>query len=351
MTKITTHLRRQNITLSWQRYGIDALNGMAMGLFGSLIVGLILKNIGTWANISALITAGTHAQMAVGGAIGVGVAFGLKAPPLVLFSAVATGLAGAELGGVVGALIASIIGTECGKLIHKTTPIDIIITPAVALLAGIGTAYAIAPSIAALMMALGSFIVWAMALSPILTSIIIAITMGLLLTLPISSAAIAISLDLSGVAAGAATVGCAAQMVGFALMSYRDNQAHLPNGGLHGIIAQGLGTSMLQMPNIIKNPKIWLPPTLAGAILAPFATAVFGMTNIAIGAGMGTSGLVGQIGTLDAMGFSVRTLVLIVLFHLILPAILTLTFAKIMHKKGWIKDGDLTLPDLKINNQ
>lgn len=346
LNRLSTHLASQNIVLSWQRYGIDALNGMALGLFGSLIVGLIVKNIGTWTDAPLLITAGIHAQSAVGGAIGAGVAFGLKAPPLVLFSAVAVGLTGAELGGVVGAFIASIISAECGKFIYKTTPIDIILTPATALLLGVSTAYFIAPTIAALMTSLGSFISWAMALSPILMSIAIAVIMGLLLTLPISSAAIAISLGLSGVSAGAATVGCAAQMIGFAVMSYRDNQSHRAGGGISSIIAQGLGTSMIQMPNIIKNPKIWLPPTLAGAILAPFATAVFGMTNIAIGAGMGTSGLVGQIGTLDSMGVSVRTLVLIALFHLLLPAILTLIFAKIMYKKGWIKDGDLTLPDV-----
>lgn len=335
---LKAHLNRQNIVFSWQRYGIDALNGMALGLFSSLIIGLILKNIGTWAHFSPLVTAGGHAQAAVGAAIGAGVAFGLKAPPLVLFSSVATGLVGAELGGVVGALVASVIGAELGKFVHKTTPVDIIITPAITLCAGMSAAYAIAPAIASLMTSLGQFIGWAMELSPILMSIIIAITMGALLTLPISSAAIAISLGLSGLSAGAATVGCAAQMIGFAVMSYRDN-------GISGVVAQGLGTSMLQMPNILKNPKVWLPPTLAGAVLAPFATVIFGMTNIPIGAGMGTSGLVGQVGTLDAMGVSIYTIGLIALFHVVLPAILTLIFAKVMRSRGMIKDGDLKLPE------
>lgn len=336
--RLTTHLQRQNIVLTWQRYGIDALNGMALGLFSSLIVGLILKNIGTWLNIQALVVAGSHAQSAVGAAIGAGVAFGLKAPPLVLFASVTTGLIGAEMGGVVGALVAGIIGVECGKFLHKTTPIDIIITPATTLMAGMATAYALAPAIASLMSSLGELISWAMALSPIMMSIIIAVVMGMLLTLPISSAAIAISLELSGLSAGAATIGCAAQMVGFAAMSYRVN-------GISGVVSQGLGTSMIQMPNILKNPKIWLPPTLAGAILAPIATGIFGMTNIPVGAGMGTSGLVGQVGTLEAMGMSIHTLMLIIAFHIILPAILTMIFAKILQSRGLIKPQDLKLPE------
>ncbi|MDO4896199.1 MAG: PTS sugar transporter subunit IIC [Moraxella sp.] len=339
MNKLTAHLQRQNVQLSWQRYGIDALNGMAMGLFGSLIVGLILKNIGTWVGIAPLVTSGTHAQSAVGGAIGVGVAYGLKAPPLVLFASVAVGLTGMELGGVVGALVASIIGTECGKLVHKTTPVDIIVTPIITLLAGVGVAYGIAPAIGTLMASLGDFIAWAMALSPILMSVIIAVVMGMLLTLPISSVAIAMSLGLSGLSAGATTVGCACQMVGFAVMSHKDN-------GISGVVAQGLGTSMIQLPNILKNPYVWLPPTLSGAVLAPFATVMFGMTNVPIGAGMGTSGLVGQVGTLEVMGLSLRTFGLIGAFHFILPAVLTWAFAKILYAKGWIKQGDLKLPDI-----
>lgn len=246
-------------------------------------------------------------------------------------------MAGAELGGVVGALVASIIGAECGKFVQKTTPIDLVITPAVTLCAGIGVAYAIAPILVKFMENLGQLIDWAMMLSPIMMSVVIAIIMGMLLTLTISSAAIAISLSLSGLSAGAATVGCAAQMIGFAVMSYRDN-------GILGVVAQGLGTSMLQMPNILKNPKIWLPPTLAGAVLTPFATVIFDMTNVPFGAGMGTSGFVGQVGTLNAMGTNFHVIGLILLFHIVLPAILTLLFAKIMRAQGMIKDGDLTLP-------
>lgn len=338
MAQLRAYLARQNVVLSWQRYGIDTLNGMAMGLFGSLIIGLILKNFGTWLQLSLLITVGTHAQSAVGGAIGVGVAFGLKAPPLVLFASVATGLAGFELGGVVGALLAGMVGAECGKLLHKTTPIDIIITPAVTLMMGVATAYVFAPVIAQLMASLGELITGAMAFSPIVMSVVLAVLMGMLLTLPISSTAIAISLGLSGLSAGASTVGCACQMVGFAVMAYRDN-------GVSALVSHGLGTSMLQMPNILKNPKIWIPPTLSGAILAPMATVVFGMTNVPFGAGMGTSGFVGQMGTLEAMGVSGRSVGLIVLFHFVLPAVLTLMIAKVMYLKGWIRQGDLKLPD------
>lgn len=338
MARLQAYLTRQNVVLSWQRYGIDTLNGMAMGLFGSLIIGLILKNIGTWLQLSPLVAVGTHAQSAVGGAIGVGVAFGLKAPPLVLFASVATGLVGAELGGVVGALLAGMVGAECGKLVHKTTPVDIIVTPAMTLMAGVATAYLFAPAIAHLMASLGELITGAMAFSPIVMSMVLAVLMGVLLTLPISSAAIAISLGLSGLSAGASTVGCACQMVGFAVMAYRDN-------GVSALVSHGLGTSMLQMPNILKNPKIWIPPTLSGMILAPMATVMFGMTNVPFGAGMGTSGLVGQMGTLESMGFSWQSVGLIVLFHFVLPAILTLMIAKVLYVKGWIQQGDLKLPD------
>ncbi len=330
------HLERQNIVISWQRYGIEALNFMALGLFSSLIIGLILKNLGTWANLPWLIDIGTQAQSMMGACIGVGVAYALKSPPLVLFSSVITGLLGANLGGAIGAFVAVLIGAELGKLVHRTTPLDIIITPATTLLAGMATAHLVSPIIANLMTSLGQFIVWAVDLSPIFMSMVVAVVMGLILTLPISSAAIAISLGLGGLAAGATTVGCAAQMIGFAVMSYKDN-------GIGTAVACGLGTSMIQMPNILKNPKIWLPPTLTGAILAPFATAVFGMTNIPIGAGMGTSGLVGQISTLEAMGANATTWGLIIAFHFVLPALLTYLIAQVFYKYRWIKQGDLSL--------
>ncbi|MFB6348397.1 PTS transporter subunit IIC [Moraxella marmotae] len=333
---LKNHLQKQNIHISWQRYGIEALNFMALGLFCSLILGLIIKNIGTWLQLSWLVEIGTQAQAMMGAAIGAGVAHALKAPPLVILTSVSTGLAGASMGGAVGAFVAALIGAEFGKFVHRTTPIDIIVTPMVTLIVGMAVAGFVSPWIDALMLSLGELIMWAVELSPVLMSVVVAVVMGLMLTLPISSAAIAISLNLSGLAAGAATIGCVSQMVGFATMSKKDN-------GISGVLACGLGTSMILMPNILKNPKIWLPPTLTSAVLAPFATAMFGMSNIPSGAGMGTSGLVGQVGTLNAMGMQPSTWALMAVFHFILPAFLTWLFAKWCYHKNWIKAGDLTL--------
>lgn len=329
-------LAARNIEFSLRRYGIDALNAMALGLFGSLIVGLILKTIGGWLGLDWLSQAGSHAQAAMGAAIGTAVSHALKAPPLVLFVGAATGTVGAALGGPVGCFIAAAIGAEAGQLVSKTTPLDIILTPAAALLAGIAAAQFVGPFIAAAMTSVGSFIMWAVELQPFLMSIIVAVLMGMLLTLPVSSAAVAIALSLSGLAAGAATVGCCAQMVGFAVMGWRENR-------WSGLLSQGLGTSMLQMPNIVKNPRIWIPPTLAGAILAPIATLGFGMANIPSGAGMGTSGLVGQVGTINAMGNAPTIWLAIALLHFVLPALLTIMIAAPLRKIGWIKEGDLKL--------
>lgn len=329
-------LKSKNIEFSLRRYGIEALNFMALGLFGSLIIGLILKTIGGWVNLPWLVDIGGQAQAAMGAAIGVGVAYALKAPPLVLFVSTVTGLTGAALGGPVGCFIAVAIGTEIGKLVSKTTPIDIIVTPAATLITGMAAAQFIGPIIAAAMNEAGALIMWAVELQPIWMSVIVAVLMGMILTLPISSAAIAIALSLSGLAAGAATVGCCAQMVGFAVMGFKENR-------WSGLLSQGLGTSMLQMPNIVKNPLIWIPPTLSGAILGPIATVGFQMSNIPSGAGMGTSGLVGQVGTINAMGNAPSVWLAIGLLHFVLPAVLTLIIAAFMRKKGWIKDGDLKL--------
>lgn len=334
--RFLAHLHKQNIELSWQRYGLDALNFMALGLFSTLILGLILKNIGTWLQLAWLMDIGTQAQSMMGAAIGAGVAYGLKAPPLVIFTSCTTGLMGAALGGPIGAFVAAIFGAELGKFVHKTTPIDIILTPMVTLIAGALSAKIISPIIASLMTSLGQSIMWAMDLNPILMSMVVAAIMGVVLTLPISSAAIAITLGLSGITAGAATVGCAAHMIGFAVMSYKDN-------GIGGSLACGLGTSMIQMPNLLKNPKLWIPPTVTGAILAPFATVIFDMQNIPSGAGMGTSGLVGQIGTIDAMGFSGGVLGLIIAFHFVLPALICFGISAFMRKKGYIAAGDLRI--------
>lgn len=333
---LKTFLKEKDIEISLKRYGIDALNAMAMGLFGSLIVGLILKNIGGWLGFVWLIEFGEIAQSAMGAAIGVGVAYTLRAPILVLVSSVAVGMAGASLGGPVGCFIAVLIAVEFGKMVSKTTPIDIIVTPAVALIVGIALAKFAGPYIQYAMDSIGSFIEWSVELQPFLMGIVISVVMGMLLTLPVSSAAIAIALSLSGLAAGAATVGCCTQMIGFAVMSYRENR-------VGGLISQGLGTSMLQISNIIKNPKIWIPPILVSAILGPVATLGFKMLNVPSGAGMGTSGLVGQIGTIDAMGNSGSVFLAIGLLHFLLPAVLCLIICELMRKKGWIKPGDLKL--------
>lgn len=329
-------LVRKDIEFSLRRYGIDALNFMALGLFSSLIVGLILKTFGSWLDLPWLVETGAQAQAAMGAAIGIGVAHALKSPPLVLLSSAATGLAGAALGGSVGCFIAAAVGAEFGKLIHKSTPVDIIATPAAALIAGTAAAQFVGPAIAALMTETGALIMWAVELQPVLMGMIVSVLMGIILTLPISSAAIAISLSLSGLAAGAATVGCCAQMVGFAVMSFKENR-------WSGLLSQGLGTSMLQMPNIVKNPRIWIPPIISSALLGPLATVGFQMANIPSGAGMGTSGLVGQVGTINAMGNSSAVWFAIALLHFVLPAVFTLIIARFMRKKGWIKDGDLKL--------
>ncbi len=327
-------LKSRDIEFSLRRYGIDALNFMTLGLFGSLVIGLILKSAGQWTANAWLVEIGTATQQSMGAAIGVAVAHALRASPIVMFASAAIGLAGAKLGGPVGCFVAVAVAVEVSKLVSKTTPIDIILTPASALLTGFAVAYGLSPLIGGVFSATGQAIQWAMGLQPFVMSIVLAVAMGMILTGPTSSAALAISLELGGLAGGAATVGCTAQMVGFAVMSYRDN-------GSAGLLSQGLGTSMLQLPNIVRNPRIWIPPTLAAAILGPLATLGFGMRNVPAASGMGSSGLVGQVGTLDAMGASGEVLFAIVLLHFILPALLVLLIAAPMRRIGWIKPGDL----------
>ncbi len=333
-TQKRSFLERKNIEISVQRYGIDAMGSMAQGLFASLIVGLILKVLGEKLGISILLDLGIRAMSMMGPSIGVAVAYGLKAPLLVLLPSTITGAAGAQLGGPAGAFVAAVIGTEFGKLVSKETKLDIIVTPAVTITLGVFAGMTIGPVIDIFMSGLGQVIMRATELHPIPMGILVSVIMGLILTLPISSAAIAIMLQLGGLAAGAATAGCCAQMIGFAVASYREN-------GVGGLLSQGLGTSMLQIPNIIKNPYIWIPPTLASAILGPVATTILPMENIPEGAGMGTSGLVGQFGTIEIMGLS--ALPKIFILHFILPAILTLAISEFMRKKGYIKNGDMKL--------
>ncbi|WP_299012941.1 PTS transporter subunit IIC [uncultured Photobacterium sp.] len=339
--QISGFLSRKNIDLSARTYFVHAMSFMALGLFSSLLIGSILNTLGTKLGIPLFSeTLWPIARQMTGPAISVAIAYALKAPPLVLFSATTAGAAGAALGGPVGAYIAAVVATECGKLVANETKIDILVTPAVTVIVGVAVGSLVGPQVAAVMTALGDVVMYATQLQPFLMGIIVAVLMGMALTLPISSAAIAIMLSLNGLAAGAATVGCCAQMVGFAVMSYRENR-------WAGVVAQGLGTSMLQMPNIVKNHKVWIPPILTSAILGPIATLVFKMENTPLGAGMGTSGFVGQIQSfiaLDTVGWqSGEIYTVILLMHLVLPAVITLFLAEILRKIGWIKPGDLKL--------
>ncbi len=343
-TKFGAFLKRKDIEFSSKRYFQDALSAMALGLFASLLMGLIIKTIGEqsihlWGESvfsNFMIDTGKGAMALMGPAIGVAVAWGLHAPPLVLFASVFTGSIGAVCGGPAGSFVTAAIATEFGKAISKETKVDIIITPIVTIVIGALIGTLIGPVIGNFMTALGNLIIKATEWQPFFFGIVIAVLVGIALTAPISSAALCMMLGLSGLAAGAATVGCSAQMIGFAIMSYREN-------GFGGLIAQGLGTSMLQISNIIKNPWILVPPTLAGAILGPVATVLLKMENNPMGAGMGTSGLVGQIGTFAVMGFSADIAIKVLVIHILLPAILTLVIYKILKKSGKIKTGDCKL--------
>lgn len=327
---------------AFRRYFIDAMSAMALGLFSSLIIGLILSqlsNISILSWLKPFSEAVSAKSPVVGAAIGVAIAYGLKTKPLVMFSSAVTGAIGYSLGGPVGAYLAALVGAEIGNLVAGHTPVDIVLVPIVTIAAGGLTGTFVGPGVNAVMTGLGSFINEATYLMPIPMGIVISTVMGLALTAPISSAAISISLGLSGIAAGAACAGCATQMVGFAVMSYRENK-------MGGLISQGLGTSMLQFGNIMKRPIIWLPPTIASAILGPISTAVFGMTNNAMGAGMGTSGLVGQFGAFATMAETmpaINAVGLILLMHFLLPAALTLLISELFRKAGWIRFGDLQL--------
>lgn len=326
----------------FNRYALDALSAMALGLFSSLIIGLILSQVSKipgLAFIKEFADIVSAKSPVVGSAIGVAIAYGLKCSPLTIFSSAATGAFGYTLGGPVGAYIASIFGAEIGELIFGKTKIDIILVPSTTIIAGGLAGKFVGPYISSFMTNIGSIINIATTLHPIPMGIAVSTLMGIALTAPISSAAIAISLNMNGLAAGAATVGCCAQMIGFAVSSYRENK-------LSGLVSQGIGTSMLQVSNILKNPLILIPPTLAGAILGPLATTIFEMKNISIGAGMGTSGLVGPLGTFTAMqGISSNSIVIfkIILLQFIAPTLISLIVSEFMRKKGWIKYGDMKL--------
>ncbi len=336
LKRVQAFLIKKNVNITVKTYLIDALGAMAFGLFSSLLIGTIFATVGEKTGISFFITISEYAKGATGAALGVSIAYALKAPQLVLFSAATVGIAGNALGGPVGALVSTIIAAELGKIVSKETRVDILVTPGVTITSGVLTARLAGPGVSAFMTAFGNLVKTATELQPFFMGILVSALIGIALTLPISSAAICIMLSLDGLAGGAATAGCCAQMIGFAVLSFHEN-------GLGGLLAQGLGTSMLQMGNIVKNPKIWLPPTLASMVTGPVATMIFHMKNIPAGSGMGICGLVGPIGVYTAMDGGARMWTGILLVCFLLPAILTWIFGKILRRIGWIHEGDLKL--------
>ena len=390
-------LKRKNVEISFKRYAIDAMGAMALGLFASLLIGTIIKtlaeNVGTTGLMAALASMtdtgelaakvaglstwnhfcwilwqiGNYATMVTGVAMAAAIGYALDAPPLVLFSLCAVGQATNTLGGSGGplaVLFVAIIACEVGKLVSKETKIDILVTPAVTIIVGVGCAMVLAPIFKTICDSLGTFIGWATNLQPFFMGIIISVVVGVVLTLPISSAAICAAVGISGgavlagildgsismdvwnglaLAGGAATVGCCCNMLGFAVISYPDN-------GVGGLVAQGLGTSMLQVPNLMRKPILWIPPVLTSAILGPVSTCIFQLRNngAAISSGMGTAGLVGPIGIITGWsnmpeGYAVGAFdwLGMILVCFVLPVLLSWAIGKFMRKKGWIKKGDL----------
>lgn len=328
-----------------KRYFVDALGAMALGLFSSLIIGLIISQFGRIPGLDVLaeLAKVVKSDAVVGAAIGVAVAWGLKVKPLAMISCAAVGALGYAYGGPVGAYVASVVGAEIGGILAGKTKVDIVITPLLTILPGGLVGMFVGPYINGFMTSFGDLVNHATELAPIPMGMAVAVLVGMALTAPISSAALCIMIGLDGIAAGAACVGCCCQMVGFAAASWKDN-------GLGGALSQGIGTSMLQFPNILRRPAIWLAPTLASAILGPISAAVLKMTNTSSGAGMGTSGLVGQFGAYDAMGGSMSVLLFfaeILVMHIILPAALTLMFDLAFRKLGWVRKGDMKLYEMK----
>lgn len=356
MDKIRAFLKRKNIVFSGKRYGIDALGAMAQGLFCSLLIGTIIKTLGTQLDLPFLTDIGTYAMAVSGPAMAVAIGYALQAPPMVLFSLAAVGWAANAEGGAGGplaVLFIAIIAAESGKAVSKETKIDLLVTPAVTIIIGVALAKLIAPPIGTAAGAFSIVIDNATKLQPFWMGIAVSALVGIALTLPISSAAICSVLQLTGLAGGAAVAGCCAQMVGFAVMSFRENR-------WGGLVSQGLGTSMLQMPNIVRNPKIWIAPTLCSMITGPVATCVFRleMNGAAINSGMGTCGLCGPIGvwtgwfspSQEALAKGASAIVPTVfdwlglaLVCVVLPAILCPLINLVCRRLGWVRDGDLTL--------
>jgi uncharacterized membrane protein len=351
MERIEEFFKRKDIVISAKRYGVDALGAMAQGLFCSLLIGTILNTLGTQLNLPFLNDIGGIAAKMSGPAMAVAIGYALHCPPLVLFSLVAVGNSANELGGAGGplaVLVIAIIAAEMGKMVSKETKIDILVTPLVTIFVGVVLSVLIAPAIGTAASAVGQVIMWATERRPFVMGILVSVIVGIALTLPISSAAICAALGLTGLAGGAAVAGCCANMVGFAVMSFRENR-------WGGLISQGLGTSMLQMGNIVKNPRIWIPAILTSAITGPIATMIFKleMNGPPVASGMGTCGLVGPIGVytgwVDDVAAGLKTAITamdwigLVLICFVLPAIICWLLGIALRKLGWIKEGDLKL--------
>ncbi len=349
--KFKQFLKKQDIVFSPKRYFIDALGAMAQGLFASLLIGTILDTIGVYGHIAILVTIAAYAKAVMGPAMAIAIGRALNAPPLVLFSLAAVGWAACAEGGAGGPLAVYfivVIACEFGKLVSKVTPVDIIVTPLVTILVGGILSVLIAPYIGIAASYAGNAIMWATELQPFLMGMLVSLLVGVALTLPISSAAICAALGLTGLAGGAAVAGCCAQMVGFAIISFRENR-------WGGLISQGIGTSMLQMGNIVKNPRVWIAPTLASAITGPIATCVFKMemNGSPISSGMGTCGLVGPLGVYTGWlndvasgakaGITATDWLGLILICFVLPAVLSLVIHFFVRKAGWVKDGDLKI--------
>ena len=361
METFKAFLKRKDIVFSGRRYGIDAMSAMAQGLFCSLLIGTILNTLGTQLHLEFLVNVGSFASSMSGAAMAVAIGWALKAPPLVLFSLATVGYAanllgsttldgGKGAGGPLAVLFIAIFAAELGKAVSKETKVDILVTPLTTILTGVALSYAVAPAIGTAASAVGDFVRWATVLQPFWMGILVSVVIGVALTLPISSAAICAAIGLTGLAGGAAVAGCCAQMVGFAVLSFRENR-------WGGLVSQGLGTSMLQMGNIVKNPKIWIPATAASAITGPMATCLFHLEMndpaSAVASGMGTCGMVGPIGVYAGWVNDVATgakaaitgmdWVGLALICFVLPAVLSWAFGLLCRRLGWIREGDLKL--------
>ena len=352
--KFVSYLKKKGLLLSPKAYFVDAMSAMALGLFASLLMGTIFGTVAKYIPDGNVIKDYFNLLAGAGGAtgavIGVAIANSLKAPMLVLLSAGVVGMFGNAYGitimvdgiaktvtaGPAGAFICVLLAVEIGKLVSKATKVDILATPAVTLGVGGFVAMLLCPAVSWCMYWIGDFVNYATTIMPFFMGIIISVVVGIVLTLPISSAALCAMIGISGLAGGAATVGCCAQMIGFAVISFRENK-------WGGVVAQGLGTSMLQMGNIVKKPVIWLAPTLAGAVVGPLSTCIFKLECSGVSAGMGTCGMVGPIGVFADMGFNVTSIFGVLFLCIVAPAVLSLVFNEIMRKMGWVRTGDMQL--------